>query len=238
MAFGKQPRLYDSDAQYAGTTDLVCWLNGKRYIIDFKTAGELKGDAKKNGYAEWPLQTAAYRYAEGLMTGEPLDGNAIVCLSKETGLMAFFDYSDRYEASWKSFRCLCDFWHLQNPDLSGAPSVTTITGQLDKSGPLTWWAVNSMREYCLSRLPDTPLTVDAISGLIEEGRKHFRTVSKTATDIGTAVHAAIEAYLKSWTEPSKDVPDQVLSGFIAFLDWFHNNKVEVIATEKVVYGRY
>lgn len=244
MAFGKQPRLYKggAGAKYAGTTDLKCWFGPNRlvYIIDFKTGGMLKGEAKKKGYAEWPLQTAGYRQAEDAQ------GNGVVHLNKKTGEMSWFDYSETYLKDVRAFNLLCEFWRNRNAKLliDGLPSATTITGQLDKSGPLTWWAVNSMREYLFDKLEEPGkqgefiFTKEMLYPLIEEARKNFRSVGKKARDIGTLVHEAIEQWFKSKIEPSKNSPDEVIAAFLAFFEWMEQNQVEVIATEKVVYGRY
>jgi len=259
MSFGKSPRLYKGNgkAKYAGTTDLICYFGDKhrKYIIDFKTGGELKNDAKKVGYPEWPLQTAAYRMPA------VCEGNGVVHLNKETGEMTWFDYSDTYLSDFSAFCSLCEFWHNRNYQLldKGIPSVTTITGILDKSGPLTWWAVNSMRDYIYEKLGELVVFTyeihdlsegdwieieciekDEVIPIIEAGRKNFRSVSKKATDIGTMVHEAIEQWFKSEgkIEPPKNSPDEVIAGFVAFLEWVEQNKVEMIAIEKIVYGGY
>lgn len=126
------------------------------------------------------------------------------------------------------------------------PSVTTICGQLDKPA-LMYWAVNCACDYMIENmnmitngeLPDntsgTIVNVSDIFPVIESARKNFRKVSKTAMDIGSRVHDAIEQYLQSGKEPFKP-SDEVMAGFIAFLEWKDKFKVETIATEHTVYG--
>ena len=125
------------------------------------------------------------------------------------------------------------------------PSPTGIIGQLDKSGPLTYWAANCACDYILQELeevkhwawdPEMTWTymVEKMFPLIESARKNFRKVSAEALDIGSAVHDAIEKYLKTGKEPQAP-SDEVLSGFLAFLEWKDQHKLEPIKTEHTVY---
>jgi len=260
MSFGKSPRLYQSPGEgylYAGTTDLKCLMlptpesNGKLpYIIDFKTGSPLKGDAKKNGYGEWPMQTASYRNASN-----GVQGNGIVHLSKEDGAMSWFDYSDSYIADLEAFEFLCRYWRNRNAKVleekGGLPSSTTILGALDKPA-LIWWAVNSMRDYLYNALDGADDTIEyhpdkdgvqiirlsVLHPLIEAARKNFRKVGKKAMDIGTQVHEAIELWFKTGVEPPKNAPDEVTASFVAFLDWVDLHQVEAIEVEKIVYGKF
>lgn len=128
------------------------------------------------------------------------------------------------------------------------PRVTSICGQLEKPA-LTYWAANCACDYILEHLGgieiggsawDTVITLwpkpDKILEIIEKARKEFRSVSKKALDVGSQVHAAIEHYLKTGEEP-KEPSDQVLSGFLAFLEWKDEHLIKVYETEKTVYGQ-
>ena len=115
------------------------------------------------------------------------------------------------------------------------PSVTTITGQLDKSGALTYWAANCCADYILEQLPQTDLTIEAIGSLVESARKNFRKVSEDALNVGSFVHDAIEHYLKTGNEPiTKD--ERIISAFLAFLEWKDEHNLETISTETTLYG--
>jgi len=240
MAFGENPRMYpvpSSDILYAGRTDLICLMDGIETIIDFKTGTKPK---PKDGYPEWRLQTAAYR------NGAFAYGNGVVHLDKETGEMSWYDYTATFREDLEAFLYLVKFWRNRNVEkLDGqCPSVTTITGVLDKSGPLMWWAVNSMRDYLYEKFDDefrdneiVTCKIEWLYQMVEDGRKNFRKVSKKAMDIGTLTHDAIEQWLNHKIEPSKESPDEVIAGFVAFLDWWESRNIEVIETEKVIYGR-
>lgn len=122
------------------------------------------------------------------------------------------------------------------------PSVTTITGQLDKSGPLTYWAANCACDYIFSQIDSKldsdkscPYTAEELFPIIESARKNFRKVSRKALDIGSAVHQAIECYLQTGEEP-QNPSEQILSAFLAFLEWKDSwQTFEPIKTEYTVY---
>lgn len=115
------------------------------------------------------------------------------------------------------------------------PSVTTITGQQDKPA-LVYWAANCAVDYILEELEGRDTwTLDEISAVAESARKNFRKVSAKALDIGSAVHAAIEGYLKSGRQPEAP-SDEVASAFLAFLEWEEKYLLKVIATEQTVYA--
>ena len=66
--------------QYVGTRDMVCTINGQRWLLDLKTTDH-KWDPKqpphkqKGVYTDsWALQLAAYRYATEVVTYKWVDG--------------------------------------------------------------------------------------------------------------------------------------------------------------------
>ena len=118
------------------------------------------------------------------------------------------------------------------------PSSTTITGQLDKSGPLTWWAAGCAADYVIEKINAAKAQTFKAATVIqfaELARKQFRAVSSQAADIGTAVHKAIEHYLKTGREPKID-NDEILAGFVAFLEWADKYKLEALKTEITLFG--
>ena len=122
------------------------------------------------------------------------------------------------------------------------PRVTSITGQFDKSGPLTSWAANSACDYILDEI-NVRTTEDGgewiepgdLWPIIEAARKEFRRVSTKALDIGSAVHTAIEHYLKTGQEPPNP-SEQILSAFLAFLEWADEYQLNPLQTEMTLFG--
>ena len=126
------------------------------------------------------------------------------------------------------------YYKWQGLDL---PSVTTITGQLDKPA-LVGWAANAACDYVLDEVGRCtwPVALPALCSIVEAARTNFRKVSRRAMDIGSQVHAAIEEYLKRGREPFKP-EDAVASGFAAFQEWQRRHQLAVIATEQTVYAQ-
>ena len=117
------------------------------------------------------------------------------------------------------------------------PRRTSIDGQLDKPG-LVYWSANCACDYILEslKLPQTLPIESTLPVIIESARKEWRKISKEARDIGSEVHAAIAVWLKTGKEP-KDPSPEVLSGFVAFLEWIETWKsVKTLETEKTVYA--
>ena len=72
---------------------------------------------------------------------------------------------------------------------------------------------------------------------LEDARMNYKNVSQEALDVGSEVHAAIESYLKTGKEPNIE-HEQVLAGFVAFLEWFDEHQLFPLALEETVYGNY
>jgi len=127
---------------------------------------------------------------------------------------------------------------IYKKDGKSYPSSTTITGQLDKSGPLTWWAAGCAADYVIKKINEAKTQTFKAATVIqfaELARKQFRAVSSQAADVGTAVHKAIEHYLKTGREPKVE-DDEVLAGFLAFLEWADKHELKPIETEVTLYG--
>ena len=124
--------------------------------------------------------------------------------------------------------------------IGGRPiiGVTTFTGLPDKSGPISWWAVNKMCiPYIREHLkPNTKYDEIEIEQIFKEaGREHVKGKEKAA-DIGTAIHKWAELYLLG-KKPKKPKNPQMLLGINAFLKWLKEYKVELVYTERKVYSR-
>jgi len=89
--------------RWAGTLDMVCMLNGKKYIVDFKTS-------KKFYLTEHGCQIAAYRSCI-----PDAEGNGILRLDKETGLPEWKDFSKRYERDLAVWEAMVSLYFLKHP---------------------------------------------------------------------------------------------------------------------------
>ena len=125
------------------------------------------------------------------------------------------------------------------------PSVTEIiSASNDKSPALMPWAARMVCVWINQNCPKPPRG-NSLSGDdycvseedLDNARKNYRDVSKDALDIGSTVHADIEHWLKTGKEP-QNPRDEVLSAFVAFLEFFDAHKMKTLEIEFSVYGDY
>ena len=116
------------------------------------------------------------------------------------------------------------------------PSVTAILNELNKPA-LTYWAANCAVSYIEQNLSEVdPNNPHSLNDLFLNAKTAFKTVGKEATDIGSAVHHAIEHYVKHGKDATGDLSESVQNGFLAFLEWESLNKVEWLESEKTLYN--
>ena len=136
------------------------------------------------------------------------------------------------------------------PDLEWSSANTICSDVTDKSWSLTAWyailVVQHIRDNCeklkfneeiWGRWDKKEVHYLVSNSDLEDARFNFRNVSQDALDIGSAVHDSIEHYLKTGKEP-KIEHEQVLAGFVAFLEWKDENKLFPLALEETVYGEF
>ena len=105
------------------------------------------------------------------------------------------------------------------------PSVTTILGQLEKPALINW-AANCAVEYMEEHIEEiqNPRGPHVVSDILGNARTAFRTASRSARNIGTGVHHAIEDYISTGKDPT-GLSDAETNSFLAFLEWESKNKV-------------
>lgn len=79
--------VYSRKHKFVGITDAIIELNGKKYLIDYKTS--------KGVYNEMKYQLAGYTIAYEEETGEKLDGQMIIHFNKETGECKVHEISNK-----------------------------------------------------------------------------------------------------------------------------------------------
>lgn len=100
-------RMIWSAKRYAGTVDLIGYLNGELHLIDLKTS--------KAVYPDYLLQLAAYRTGYEERTGDNIDSMGILRLDKATGKFEWKEYCEaEYQAALDEFLLLCESWHRSN----------------------------------------------------------------------------------------------------------------------------
>lgn len=113
--------VYNHRHRYAGTLDCLAYINGKLYVIDFKTS--------KAHYNTASFQISAYCKAviEMIKLGNlnfPIpQGIGVLRLDKETGLPDWKDYSKNYRNHWQWFKLEVQQYYLAKKRRSGTLTV-------------------------------------------------------------------------------------------------------------------
>lgn len=126
------------------------------------------------------------------------------------------------------------------------PSVTTVLGVIDKSGPLMHWSANMERRAfetaLLNVLADKTKTrdqvLDAVIGATN-GTKAFLKEQDKAAAIGTAAHAYVEwltrKMLGEKVGPEPQIPDASMIAVESWKDWARDVDFTPLMVERVVY---
>lgn len=124
------------------------------------------------------------------------------------------------------------------------PSVTSITGIIDKSRALIPWAVNLDFNYLIDKI-ESYKEVDkhVLLEFIEESKNQHNIKKEEAADFGSQIHKFAEEFgkyklgLNECPEINKDWAEEVKNGVSSFIDWVSNNNIEFIDCEKFVYSK-
>jgi hypothetical protein len=105
IPYASEMTVYSHKHRYAGTLDCLARVNGKIYVVDFKTS---KSHSPINS-----VQISAYRKALVEMnTDLPTpEGCAVLRLDKLTGLPDWKDYSKEYVRHFKTFKHWLAGWY-------------------------------------------------------------------------------------------------------------------------------
>lgn len=118
------------------------------------------------------------------------------------------------------------------------PSVSMITGQLDKPA-LVSWAANSACDYIIAELEasrEETIRTGALYPLIEAARKNFRRVAADGLNIGKEVHRAIEIYLAGEVCEPAPLSEMGQKAFNAFVAWIEKMSPITLSVEKKIVG--
>ena len=131
------------------------------------------------------------------------------------------------------------------------PSVTNVTGVIDKSPALVGWATKLEREHCVNtaahfyrqglQLPPMDDAAFRNSFLAELGTMAHRRESGKARGIGDEAHNWIERWcfrkLGKPTKPEPALSDAAQVAVMSFQDWAKTAELEPVAAEVVLYSR-
>jgi len=118
-------------------------------------------------------------------------------------------------------------------------SVTGIIGRKDKSSALILWATRLCGQHILDTLAENGEVTkeDVIAAVNLHQQK-----KEEAGDIGSKMHDWCEKFVKYKLKELSAPPElpedpQILLGVNSFLEWYNNNDVEFLFSERFVYSR-
>lgn len=122
--------------------------------------------------------------------------------------------------------------------------TTSISGQLDKSGPLMWWAVGQALAHIDEKLiVGEPLDEVEKATILDDAKSAHRRSSTKAATIGSLAHEWAEHYIKAklnvegYEMPKMPRHKAVKSAVDAFLAWELQHEVLFIESERMVYSK-
>ena len=122
------------------------------------------------------------------------------------------------------------------------PSVTTITGMLDKPA-LLGWAARMACDYVRDNFDKAcdPTDNHALDDVLEGARKAHTERRDSAADAGKLCHKAIELLIGGNVLAAVETiegNDEATKGYEAFLDWTEANDVEMLESECQVFSLF
>lgn len=134
--------------------------------------------------------------------------------------------------------------HTYTVDGEQIPGTTSVTGIIDKSQPIKWWAVNEARDYIKENFEDVipednPYDEAQIAELADNARTAHMNTSSKGMNIGTLVHEYAEDYVQHLMngadEPEFPNNEEAQESAIEFLAWMDEHDVEPVETEQMVF---
>ena len=120
--------------------------------------------------------------------------------------------------------------HIHILDDKPLHGVTTVLSVISKP-QLISWAARMATEYVRDNLK----SMDDLEIVLEEAKNAHRRKKEKAGDWGTAVHLAIEEWIKDNKEPKLKGEQKMV--FDKFKNWAKENKVEFLESEKHLYSK-
>jgi hypothetical protein len=118
------------------------------------------------------------------------------------------------------------------------PSVTGITGVIDKSGPISGWAVNVTLDAIKHAIhPNIAYPPETLEKIWVAAKKQHYFQKKEAADIGTNAHKWLQLYFagKNPELPKPELPYR--AAVDAGLKWATQHNVRFLDSERPIYSR-
>lgn len=129
-------------------------------------------------------------------------------------------------------------------------SVTSISGQVDKSRALMPWATRMYTEKVKEMMRDgVNFTIADIESMLKMGEKAHTERKEFAAGVGDYVHQFCDEYSKDTDakkaydrmvevlgEPSKEMVEKINAGTVGFTNWIETAKVKIVEAEQIAYS--
>ena len=116
------------------------------------------------------------------------------------------------------------------------PSVTTILGQLDKSGALMGWVAKITYNYLIDHQEELKTAQDPTE-VFKKAKTYYKEIQQTALDFGSALHNLIEVYLKEQKVDGLLEENTLLNKpFEQFKEWQKKYNFELIQSEHIIWS--
>lgn len=130
--------------------------------------------------------------------------------------------------------------HIHTLDDKPLMGVTTVLSVISKPA-LIQWSANMAVDYIianstLNKFGDDILDYEVKEETLKEARTAHRKKKEKAGDWGTAVHLAVEEWIKENKEPT-ELDEKGLEVFAKFKEWATENKVEFLESEKHIWSK-
>ena len=129
------------------------------------------------------------------------------------------------------------------PDKTSLISATAMTGILDKSQALIPWAIGLTKSHILKYLEGKKtITPEELYPIIDEAVTQHTQKKEEAGDIGSQIHDWCEAFAQAKIDGTKEpaiedtMPEPVLNGISAFLDFYNSHDVKFLEVERFTYS--
>lgn len=118
------------------------------------------------------------------------------------------------------------------------PSVTKITGIVDKSAPLMAWAIKNTLDVIKGAIgPGAEYNESYLEAVFKAAKDQSRGIKEDAASNGKQVHEWIEHYIRGEQPVLPPDGTQVRGGVDAFLQWMGEHKVQFLEVERPIYSR-
>ena len=121
-------------------------------------------------------------------------------------------------------------------EMKHAPvGVTSVLGKVLAKPALMLWPMNEALKYTREQLVDeVSYTAGGINKILDEASKAYTKKSDKGKDVGSLIHAAIEAYL---LDEEQEVPKDAQKPLESFKKWFEKLEPTVLDVERIIYSK-